>query len=213
MKRKEYQKVLDKVKEIVWKRLGKETSGHDYWHVYRVAQTATKIGKKEKADLQVLELAAWLHDAAKGDKKHELRSAELAEKLLNDLGVEKILVRQITDCIRKHRFSTNLKVKTKEEKIIQDADKLDAMGAMGITRVFAGAGRYKETIHDPNLKPDFTYYLKHGRSTSSVNHFYDKLLKLKDLMHTKTAKKIARDREKFMKDYLKQFYLEWEGKR
>lgn len=212
---KDYQKILKEVKKIVWKKLKNESSGHDYWHCYRVVQNALFIGKKEKANLQVLELSGWLHDIAivNGKKDHEIRSAQFSQKFLSKLNLDKRIIKRVINCIKKHRFSKRLKPKTLEEKIIQDADKLDALGAIGIARVFADGGRRGQVIYNPRIKFDFDYYLKYGKSRSTINHFYDKLFKLKDLLHTNTAKKIALEREKYMKNYLKRFYLEWRGEK
>lgn len=210
---KNYRKILNRVKKLVWQKLKNESTGHDYWHCYRVAKNALLIGKKEKANLQVLELAAWLHDIAAGkDKGHEISGAQLTKRFLSELKVNREIIKQVVSCIEKHRFSRGAKPKTLEEKIIQDADKLDALGALGLARLFTLGGRYEQILHNPEIKPDFDYYLKHGRSNTTINHFYDKLFKLRKLIHTRTARKIAREREKYMKDYLKRFYLEWEGK-
>jgi len=179
-----------------------------------VAQTAKFIAEKEKANVQTVELASWLHDIeANPDKDHEVRSARSARKILNNLKVDKEIVDKVVYCIKNHRFSKGIKPKTQEGKIIQDADKLDALGAIGLARLFILAGKVGQTIYDPNLKPSFDFYLKHGVSNTTINHFYDKLFKLKNLMHTKTGRKIAKQREKFMKDYLKCFYLEWKGRK
>lgn len=209
------QKIIKKVQKIVKTKLWDESSGHDYWHCYRVVQTVLAIGKKEKADLQILELAGWLHDIAipESRRDHEIKSAQFAKKFLSKLEVDEKIINQVTNCIKKHRFSKGMKTKTLEEKILQDADKLDVLGAIGIARTFIFSGRYGQITHNPKIKPKFDYYLKHGKSKTTINHFYDKLFKLKGLLHTKTAKKIAREREKYMKGYLKRFYLEWEGKK
>jgi len=207
--------VIKKVQKIVKKKLWGESSGHDYWHCYRVVQTALAIGRKEKANLQVLELAGWLHDIAipKGRKDHEIKSAQFAKKFLSKLEVDEKIINQVVNCIKKHRFSKGVKAKTLEEKVLQDADKLDVLGAIGIARTFVFSGKHGQTTHNPKIKPDFGYYLKHGESNTTINHFYNKLFKLKGLLHTKAAKKIAREREKYMKGYLKRFYLEWEGEK
>lgn len=211
----DYKTVLSHVKTIVQKKLKHESSGHDYWHCYRVVQTALVIGKKEHADLNVLELSAWLHDIAiiEDKKMHEEKGALVAKRLLTQLNVDGDTVDAIARCIRKHRFSKGLKADTREEKILQDADKLDALGALGLARLFTLGGKYGQILYDPKIKPNFSYYLKHNRSNSTINHFYDKLFKLKKLLHTKTAKVVASGRERYMKEYLKRFYLEWEGKR
>ena len=210
---KNYKKILEAVKKEVKKRL-KSESAHDYWHCYRVVQTAKYIGRKEKADLVVLEFAAWLHDIAHPVSKmdHDIEGAKLAKKFLTAHRVDKQLVEKIVSCIRKHRFIKGKKANSLEEKILQDADKLDALGAVGIVRVFTVAGEHGQTIHNPKVKSDFSYYLKNDLSKTTIAHFYDKLFKLKKLMHTETAKKIAEKREKYMKDFLKKFYKEWEGK-
>jgi len=210
-----YNKVLSKVKKIVREKLKYESTGHDYWHCYRVVQTVLTIGRKEKADLKVLELAAWLHDIAivEDKKNHETKGSLYAEKLLTKLNVDKDIVEKVALCIQKHRFSKGILGDTIEEKILQDADKLDALGALGLARLFTLGGKYGQILHDPKIKPNFKYYLKNGRSNSTINHFYDKLFKLKNLLHTKTAKTIAVEREKYMKEYVRRFYLEWEGKK
>lgn len=210
----DYKKILKAVKKLVWQKLKNEPTGHDYWHCFRVAQNALLIGKKERTNLKVLELAAWLHDiAANKDKNHEKRGAKAAQKFLSKLGVDEETTDKVANCIKKHRFSKRIKPKILEERIIQDADKLDALGAMGLARAFILAGHYGQTTYNPKIKPDFAYYLKHGRSNTTINYFYDKVFKLKKLLHTKTARKIAKEREKFMRDYLKRFYLEWRGKK
>lgn len=210
-----YQKILDEVKKVVFNKLKNESSGHDFWHSHRVSQNALLIGRKEKANLQVLELASWLHDImiVEDKKDHEVKGAEFAKNLLSELKVNLLIVKKVSACIRKHRFSKGVKAETLEEKILQDADKLDALGATGIARIFTLGGKFGQIMHDPKIKPSFGYYLKYGRSNSTINHFYDKIFKLKSLLHTKTARTIALKRELFMRNYLKRFYSEWSGKR
>ncbi len=127
--------------------------------------------------------------------------------------MDQVIIKQVVNCIKKHRFSKAIRAEILEEKILQDADKLDALGAIGIARLFILAGKHGQTTHDPKVKPDFDYYLKTGRSTTTINHFYDKIFKLKELLHTQKAKKIALEREKYMRNYLKRFYFEWKGKK
>jgi len=211
---KNYTKILNIVKQEALRKLKSESTGHGYWHAYRVAQTAQLIAKKERANVQVAELAAWLHDIqANPDKDHEIRSAKFAQKFLTKLNVDENIVNEIVYCVKNHRFSKGVKPKTLEGKIVQDSDKLDALGAIGLARLFIISGKVGQTLYDPSLKPSFDYYLKHGVSNTTVNHFYDKLFKLKKLLHTKTARKIAQERERFMRQYLKRFYLEWDGEK
>ena len=192
MKRKRH--VVSEAKKLVRKKLGNGEPGHDYWHCHRVVQIALKIGKKEKANLLVLELAGWLHDIAIDDDKpnHEKTGAKMARKFLEKQEVNPKVIDQVVDCILRHRFSKNIKPQTLEEKIIQDADKLDALGAMGIARAFLVAGKFRVTVHDPKIKPSFEHYLKKGLSTTTINHFYEKLFKLRGMLHTKTAQQIAK---------------------
>ena len=209
-----YKEVLKTVKEEVKKRL-KSESAHDYWHCYRVVQMAGFIGEKEKADLTVLELAGWLHDIAHPINKmdHDIEGAKFVRKYLPNLGVDKKIVDKVANCIKNHRFLKGKKANSLEEQILQDADKLDALGAVGIARLFTVAGEHGQTMYDPKVIPDFEHYLKNDLSKTTIAHFYDKLFKLKDLMHTKTAGKIAAEREEYMREFLKRFYKEWEGKK
>ena len=201
------EKIVFKVKIFVRKKLKHKSSGHGYWHAYRVAQMAIFIGQKEKADLKVLELAGFLHDIGNDkDNDHEIKGAKISQGFLTKLKVNERIIKQVTYCVKNHRFSKGVIPKTLEAKIIQDADKLDALGAIEIVRVFSVSAAKKRKTYDPNVKPDFNYYLKHGVSRTAINHFYEKLFKLKNLMYTKTAKKIAINREKFMKAFLKRFF-------
>ena len=212
---KNYKEILEAVKEEVKKKLESEPSGHDYWHCYRVVKNAMTIGEREEADLQIVELAGWLHDIGidAGKKGHAVKGAQEARKILGKLKVSENDIKKICDCIEKHSFYKGKKPESKEGQILQDADKLEALGAIGLIRLFVVAGHYGEKIFDPNIQPNYECYLKYGKSSSAINHFYDKIFKLKGLMHTKTARKIADVREKYMKEFLKRFYKEWEGKK
>jgi uncharacterized protein len=210
---KNYSLIIRAIKKEVKKRLDNEIA-HDYWHVYRVVRMALKIGRKEKANLKVLELAGWLHDVAYPDskKKHDLYGAEFSRRFLTGYKLDKKIIDQVAYCIQTHRFVKGKKPKNLEAKILQDADKLDTLGAVGLARIFSLSGEMKQKIHDPSLKPDFDYYLSNNLSKSAIAHFEDKIFKLKGLMYTKTAKKIAEKREKYMRNFLVRFYKEWEGK-
>lgn len=215
---------MDK-KEIIQKTAGyaKETlegegSGHDWWHVYRVWKMAKHIGKTEDVDMFVVEIAALLHDIADwklhgGDE--EIGPAT-ARKWLESLSIEEKYISHVCQIIKDVSFrGANVKseMKTKEGMVVQDADKLDAIGAIGIARTFAYGGKMDREIHNPNIKPEihntFEEY-KNGKSPT-INHFYEKLLLLKDRMNTKTARQIALGRHKYMEKFLKKFYLEWDG--
>ncbi len=196
-----------------------EGSGHDFWHVYRVWKMAQHIGKKEKADMFVVELAALLHDIAdyklyKGDEEI---GPKTAARWLKSLKVDDKTIGHVCQIMKDASFKgakVKTQMKTPEGKIVQDADRLDALGAIGIARTFAFGGHMDREIYNPNVKPymhkSFEEY-KSGKS-HTINHFYEKLLLLKDLMNTKTAKQIALGRHKYIEEFLKKFYLEWEGK-
>lgn len=211
--------LIEKVSQEVKKELEKEFSGHDWWHVYRVWQMAKRIGKKEKANMPVVELAALLHDIAdrKFHNNDDTVGPRVAAQMLTKHNVSAENIRHICAIITDMAFKgakVKTSMKTLEGKVVQDADRLDAIGAIGIARAFAYGGYKKRPMHDPAQKPTLhrtkeEYYNAKG---TSINHFYEKLLLLKATMNTKTAKAIAKNRHAFMEEYLKRFFAEWEGK-
>lgn len=200
------------VKEI----LKDDKTGHDWWHIYRVWQTALYLAKKEGADLLTVQLAALLHDIAdwkfhNGDDK---ASSRVARQWLESIGLEETVIVHICEIIDEVTFKgagVKNQIKTLEGKIVQDADRIDAIGAMGIARAFTYGGFKSMPMHDPELIPklhsSFEEYKNNKGST--INHFYEKLLLLKDLMNTNTGKILAEKRHQFMESYLNQFLLEW----
>ncbi len=195
-----------------------ESSGHDWWHVQRVWKMAKKIGEEENANLLIVELGALLHDIAdwKLHNGDENIGPRVAEEILLKHQVSQEVINCITQIIRDMNFQgagVNNQSLSLEGKIIQDADRLDAIGAIGIARAFAFGGHKNTVIYDPNVKP--SSYTSKGeytnRNTSSINHFYEKILLLKDLMNTKTGKEIVESRHKFTEEYLERFFKEWEG--
>ncbi|MCD6576156.1 MAG: HD domain-containing protein [Nanoarchaeota archaeon] len=200
--------IISKTKDFVKQKMYREESGHDWWHVYRVWKLAKKIAKEEKADTFVVELAALLHDLE--DHKFVKKKQNLAEKFLESLGVDEETISQVSYIINNISFSKNVlkKLKTKEAKVVQDADRIDALGAIGIARCFATGAKLGRPIHDPNIKPKINLENYKGSQTG-INHFYEKLLQLEKLMNTKTGKRIAKERTKFMKQFLKEFFKEW----
>jgi len=198
--------------------LGDEGSGHDWWHVHRVWKMAKRIGQEESADMFVVELAALLHDIAdwKFHGGDDNVGARAARKLLSKQGVHKEIIDHVCEIIRTAPFKgagVRTKMQTLEGKVVQDADRLDAIGAIGFARAFAYGGYRNQPIYNPNQKPVLhqskAAYLK-GRSPT-INHFFEKLLLLKDRMNTKTAKKVSRERHRFMEKYLNRFFKEWKG--
>ncbi|MBU2638726.1 MAG: HD domain-containing protein [Nanoarchaeota archaeon] len=215
----EKEEVIKQTAEYARKTLEGEGSGHDWWHVYRVWKNAVHIAEKENADLFIVELAALLHDIAdwKFHNGDDSVGPTKAKKWLEKLGVEEAVISHVCDIIKELSFKgagVKSGIKTKEGMVVQDADRLDAMGAIGIARAFAYGGHKGREIYNPDIKPvmheSFEQYKNHVGTT--VNHFYEKLLLLKDLMNTEAGKQIAEERHKFMEEYLDRFFKEWEGK-
>lgn len=215
MDKKEMLKITD---DFVREFLFGESTGHDYQHIDRVRKTALKIGKEENADLFIVEMSSLLHDIAdrKLHKEDEEAGLKIVNQWLERIGVEVAEHDHIVEIIETLSFkgaSVRTDMRTIEGKVVQDADRLDATGAIGIARTFAYGGAKGRQMYDPAIKPekheDYEHY-KTSRGTT-INHFYEKLLLLKDRMNTKTAKKIAQERHRFMEGYLKQFYREWSG--
>jgi uncharacterized protein len=211
-------RLIDRTADHVKARLSGDGTGHDWWHVHRVWKMAKRIGKAEGADLLVVELAALLHDIA--DWKAHDGDSEVGPKIARDwlgsLGVEPIVIEHVCQIIADISFkgaSVKQPVLSLEGKVVQDADRLDALGAIGIARAFAYGGAKGRLIYDPAIKPmehkTAEAYLQGGGTT--INHFYEKLLLLKDRMNTATGRAIAEERHRFMEEFLRRFFDEWEG--
>jgi uncharacterized protein len=210
--------IIEETKKYAKSKLEGEATGHDFWHILRVYKTAKHIAEKEGADLFIVELTALLHDIAdwKFNEGNEDMGPKLAEEWLKSLEVSELEINKVTKIIKTMSFkggTTNSSQETIEGKIVQDADRLDAIGAIGIARAFAYGGFKGREIYNPDIKPqnfkNFKEY-KDNKGTT-INHFYEKLLLLKDLMNTETGKAMAQERHEFMESYLKEFYKEWEG--
>lgn len=214
------EEVIESTKKYVREKLGGEGSGHDWWHVYRVWKNAVHIGKEEKADMFVVELAALLHDIAdyKFHNGDETIGPKTARAFLESLKVDEGIILHVCQIIETISFKgseVSSKMQTKEGMVVQDADRLDAIGAIGIARTFAYGGHKGREMYSPEIRPEkHTSFEEYKNNKSpTINHFYEKLLLLKDLMNTKTAKKIAEERHKYMEEYLERFFQEWEGKK
>lgn len=213
-------KIIRDTEIFVKKLLGKEGTGHDFWHIERVRNNAKLIYKTEKADKFIVDLAILLHDV--GDRKVINKKEDdytIAENYLKNKKVDIEIIGQIMFIIKNMSFSNSFNRdkggESKEFFIVQDADRLDSLGAIGVARTFAFGGSRLRPIYNPTKmvkKINSTEKYKKMES-SSFHHFYEKILLLKDLMNTKTAKKIAKERHEFVKKYMKQFLLEWDGKR
>ncbi|TBL81410.1 HD domain-containing protein [Paenibacillus thalictri] len=217
MKRHE-QRVLAAAEAYAKQELAQEASGHDWWHVYRVDRLAERIAREENADVFICRLAALLHDLADeklfGDEAAGLRKIS---EWMERHEVSPDAVRHVIEIVSTMSFKGGGRppMRTLEGRVVQDADRLDAIGAVGIARVFAYSGAKGRLIHDPDFVPrtDMTKEQYRSADGSAVAHFYEKLLKLKDLMNTDHAKRLAEGRHETLTRYLECFYEEWEGLR
>ena len=213
---KAQQKIINQTAGMIQKKFISEPSGHDWWHIYRVWKGAVYLAKKEKADLFIVSLAALLHDIAdwKFYNGDEQLGPRLARKWLKKINVPDKTMHAVSRIIENLSFrglGVKNKIKTLEGKIVQDADRLDAIGAIGIARTFAYGGFKGREIYNSSIPPvKHPTFLEYKRSQGpTVNHFYEKLLHLKDLMNTPTAKKIAQKRHEILEKFLKEFFREW----
>jgi uncharacterized protein len=197
-----------------------EGSGHDWFHIERVRRTALVIGREEGADVFIVELAALLHDVADwkfaaGD--HEAGPRE-ARSWLNSLESDQGVIDHVCEIIRGLSFKgagVATPMQSLEGRVVQDADRLDALGAIGVARAFAYGGHKGRALYNPEVPPtpheSFEAYKKNSGPT--INHFYEKLLLLRERMNTPTGRRLAAERHAFMERYLEQFFAEWEGSR
>ncbi len=209
------QEIIQKTADYIKSRLAVDSSGHDWGHTYRVWQLGKKIAIEENAGLYVVELASLLHDIAdyklnRGDEKIGPR---LAGEWLASLSVGTKTILHVQEIISNIGFKSpkaGNNIKTLEGKCVQDADFLDAIGAIGIARCFAFGGYKRNLIYEPTIKPNLQMseeQYKKAKSTQ-INHFYEKLLLIKDRLNTETARKLAEEKHKFMEKFLKQFFKE-----
>ena len=211
--------IIDKTCQFVEQKLAGDGSGHDWWHIYRVWKLAKNIAAKEGANKLIVELSALLHDIAdwKFHDGDDTKGPQMAEQFLLENKVAREVIDPVVEIVATISYKgagVATPMQTLEGKVVQDADRLDAIGAMGIARTFAYGGHKNRLMYHPDEKPvmhqSFAEYKKNMGHT--INHFYEKLLLLKDRMNTASAKQIAVGRHKFMQSYLDQFYEEWDGK-
>lgn len=210
--------IISETKKFVKKTLNNAEGGHDWWHVNRVFKTAVKLAEKEKADMLVVQLAALLHDIA--DSKfyngNETIGVKVAGDFLKSQKVQDEVINHVLQIIQNGSFKNSFskkQISSLELKIIQDADRLDAIGAIGIARTFNYGGFKNREIYNPEIKPNLNLTKEEYKQSTAptINHFYEKLLLLKNGMHTQTAQKIAKKRHAFMEQFLEQFYCEWDS--
>lgn len=214
------EKVITNCISFVKKELQNAEGGHDWFHIERVFKNTILIAKAEKVDVFVVSLAALLHDIAdpKFNNGDEKIGPKKATQFLIDENVPKKISIHVINIIKhmsfKNSFDKNLQnFKTKEFEVVQDADRLDAIGAIGIARCFNYGGFKNRSLYNPEIIPNLTMTKEEYKNSTAptINHFYEKLLLLKDKMNTETGKQIATDRHLFMEKYLEQFYNEWNG--
>ncbi len=213
------------MEEEFYKNLKKEilhyfeaTGGHEISHTERVYNLAMTIAKTESVDLDILKASALLHDIArkkesnKEIKCHADEGSKMAKEILKKTSFPKEKVNEVVYAIKVHRYSKGIIPETIEAKILQDADRLDALGAISFGRIFSFDGKHGIPIHNPKILPKEKYTAK--KDTSGINHFYEKIVKLKpETFHTKKAKEFAKNRYKFSKDFVEEFIAEWNGER
>jgi uncharacterized protein len=206
--------ILKRTEDYIRSYFENEGSGHDWWHIHRVRNMALILAKNEGGNRFVIEMAALLHDL--DDWKLNSGTESKTVNWLKTLDLGEIKAKKILEIIEQVSFKgagVENKALTIESKIVQDADRLDAIGAIGIARTFAYGGHKSRPIYHPDIKPvmhsDFESYKNSAAPT--INHFYEKLLLLKNALNTTTAIEIAKNRHIFMEMFLTQFFAEWEG--
>ena len=211
--------VIEQTILFVKEALADAEGGHDWWHIFRVWQLSKHIASQENASLFIVELGALLHDIA--DSKFHDGNEELAplkaRAFLNSLNVDEPVIAHVVNIITNISYKGGneaQKFRSLELDIVQDADRLDAMGAIGIARTFNYGGFKNREIYNPGIKPDLNMTKEQYKNSTAptINHFYEKLLLLKGRMNTNTGKSIAAKRHQFMEQYLEEFFNEWDGK-
>ncbi|MCH4822570.1 HD domain-containing protein [Gramella lutea] len=206
--------------KFVKEKLHDAEGGHDWFHIERVLNNSRLIAGGEQADLQVVELGALLHDIA-DSKFHdgdETVGPQVASDFLRSQNASEEIIDHVVKIIENISFkggNTEQNFTSAELDIVQDADRLDALGAIGIARCFNYGGFKGRALYDPEIEPNLHMTKEEYKASDAptINHFYEKLLLLKDRMNTQTGRRIAADRHAFMVHYLDQFYSEWEGKK
>lgn len=215
-----HQEIIDQTVNFVKETLANAEGGHDWWHIYRVWQLAKKIAKTEKTNLLVVELGALLHDIAdaKFNDGDESIGPKKAREFLQSISVEEEIITHVENIIQHISFkggNFEQAFNSTELAVVQDADRLDAMGAIGIARTFNYGGFKNRAIYNPNIQPNLSMSKEEYKNSTAptINHFYEKLLLLKDRMNTTTGKAMAKHRHQFMEEFLEEFYNEWEGEK
>jgi uncharacterized protein len=211
--------IIERTIAFVKHELANAEGGHDWWHIYRVWKSSIEIARQENADMLVVELAALLHDIAdhKFNGGDETVGPAMAEQFLKSVGADPSVIEHVLSIIKNISFkggNTERNFSSVELDIVQDADRLDAMGAIGIARAFNYGGFKGRALYDPDIDPMMNMSSEAYKNSTAptINHFYEKLLLLKDRMNTATGKRLAVSRHEFMLHYLEQFFWEIEGR-
>ncbi|GAA4845451.1 HD domain-containing protein [Algivirga pacifica] len=214
------EQIIENTAAYIQQKFEGEGSGHDWWHIYRVWKNAEHLAKEEQVDPFIVSLGALLHDIAdhKFHDGDDTVGPQKAAEWLESQGVTEEVIEKVKTIVKEVSYKgagVETPMSTLEGAVVQDADRLDAIGAIGIARTFAYGGHKGREMYNPNIKPEshdsFESYKKSTGPT--INHFYEKLLLLKDRMNTTAAKKMAAERHTYMQAFLEQFYAEWEGKK
>ncbi|GAA3631585.1 HD domain-containing protein [Flavivirga jejuensis] len=212
------EKIIQKTITFVKEQLINAEGGHDWFHIERVYKNALLISKSENVDTFIVALGALLHDIAdsKFHNGDETVGPKIAREFLFKLNVDSTVIEHVINIIENISFkggNETQQFKSPELDVIQDADRLDAIGAIGIARCFNYGGFKNRALHNPEIAPNLNMSKAEYKASTAptINHFYEKLLLLKDKMNTKTGRQIALNRHTFMELYLKQFYNEWDG--
>jgi uncharacterized protein len=212
--------ILDNTILFVKENLQNAEAGHDWFHVERVYKNALLIANAEECNIEIVKLGALLHDIAdsKFHNRDETIGPKLAREFLESQKASEEVITHVVNIIENISFkggNFEMKFFSKELEIVQDADRLDALGAIGIARTFNYGGFKNRPLYLPNIPPNLHMTKEEYKNSEAptLNHFYEKLLLLKDKMNTETGKKIALERHKFMENFLSQFYAEWEGEK
>ncbi len=210
--------LIQQTAAFVKKELQGAESGHDWWHIYRVWQLATHLAEEENADRLVVQLGALLHDIADAKFHHgdETVGPEKARNFLLSQNLPPETLSKVLNIIQFVSFKNRNDPPdddSLELHIVQDADRLDAMGAIGIARAFSYGGYKMRAMYNPDIPPKVNMSKEEYKKSESttVNHFYEKLLLLKEMMHTGTGKRLAAGRHRFMEKFLEEFFAEWNG--
>lgn len=217
------EKQLSKTKQFIKEQLGEDSTGHDYWHSLLVWRNAKNINETEKADDIIVELASLLHDVGDWKFQENTKTNRVSvNEFLESLELDEEIINHIQHIIENMSFKGEAAEKknlSKEGQIVQDADRLESLGAIGLARTFATGQKFGQAIYDPELKPathlsaeEYAKQYVGKRKNTTINHFYEKLLLLKDQFNTTRGKELAEGRHQYLLDFLEKFFAEWEGK-